>query len=57
MCVCVCVCVCVAGVGGGGWGGEEEEGLKLVLLGRNLALNSYEAPNYKYMFDLHSAHD
>ena len=36
------VCVC-GGVGGGG-----EEGLKPVLLARNLAANSDTAPNYKH---------
>ena len=29
-------------------------GLKLVLLARNLTLNSHAAPKYKYMLGLHS---
>ena len=53
---CVLVCVLVGGGGGGeggGKGGGCEVGGKQVLLAQNLTLNSYAAPNYKYMFGPH----
>ena len=41
-------CVWVVVVGGGGGGA-----IKIVLIARNLILNSDAAPNYKYMFGEH----
>ena len=43
-------------MGAVGWGGRAGAlgDLEQVLLGRNLTLNSDAAPNYKYMFGLHT---